>query len=136
MIILVVVAVLYMINKSGYRKSPARSYGNRYHSGYKRDYYKSNASFDLSPTRMTPQPPAPAPATSGYSVNAYRDDNTKNFAALPVASGYKSNAMVNRKSYATKLSGYEMDKSMSGYEAVKPAAMKSSYGYGMAPVNF
>lgn len=125
--ILVVVAVLYVLTQSGYRKGGYSTMGNRSYNKYtqqKGSYYKSNAAQDISPRQVTPPAPAPAP-TSAYGVNAYRDDNTKNYTA-PM-SGYKTNATANRKASVRPISGYE---------AVQPAPMKSAYSYGMAPVKF
>jgi hypothetical protein len=134
--ILVVVAVLYVLtNKdSPYKRSMMgnrRYNNNRYGAGYQQKAnYKSNASADLSPkvynNKSMYNAPAQAPemtTASGYSVNAYRDDH-----ATKISSGYKTNAMVNRKATARPFT--------SGYETVQPAPMKSAYGYGMAKVNF
>ena len=146
--------VLYLVLNSGYSKKSSTGYRNN----YRKQYYKSNASNDIMPARLS----------SGYSSNASRDFNAapvsgmNTMSAPGETSGYSTNASFNRKRMAKNVTGMNTTGDTLGnihgpagsaqnkaylatmpkpavqtyMSQVSPAGNKSPYGYGMAPVKF
>ena len=131
--IIIVVLVLYLLTKSGYSKED--SYEEYETGDQEQSYYKSNANFDVSPHVYVAPTAAQMAAVSAYSNNAYRDDN-RTLTKFNNPSTYKSNATVNRKAYAGKFTPPTAAQMAAATSTPAAAPQKSSYGYGMAPVNF